>query len=226
MIVGNGMIAKSFSKYYIDPDVVIFASGVSNSQEVNSSEFLREKKMLEYYVKDINHLVYFSTTSIYDESLKETFYVKHKIDVENYIKLNFKSYNIFRLPNVIGDSSNSSTLIKFLYNKIKNGESIDVFSNACRYILDVEDLAFIVTEIIKFKFFKNEVVNVSLSSSAKIIEIISILEECLGLKANKMIVDKGNCYDIDNNKLKHFLSKIDYKIQNNYISTTIKKYYK
>lgn len=226
MIVGNGMIAKAFLKYPMDVNTIIFASGVSNSQEDRHNEFDREFNLLKQHVKEGNHLVYFSTTSIYDLSLKETYYVKHKNQMEDYIKSNSKSYNIFRLPIVVGDTANPSTLIKFLYNKISNGETINVFSKACRSILDVEDLAFIVNEIIKLNMFKNEAINIYLSPNTHILEIISVLEKSMGIEANKNIIDKGNCYEIDNTKLETFLSQINYQIEENYIFKTINKYYK
>ena len=43
MIIGNGLIAKSFLKKYDKDDIVIFASGVSNSKEDNP-KILKEKK--------------------------------------------------------------------------------------------------------------------------------------------------------------------------------------
>ena len=39
MVIGNGMIANAFKQYENDDEVIIFASGVSNSKENNDSEF-------------------------------------------------------------------------------------------------------------------------------------------------------------------------------------------
>lgn len=226
MIVGNGMIAKAFLKYPMNSNTIVFASGVSNSQENRESEFNREFILLKQYVKKRNHLLYFSTASIYDSSLKETAYVKHKIMMEEYIKLNSQSYNIFRLPILVGNTKNSFTLIRFLYDKINNGETINVFSKACRSILDVEDLAFLVSEIVKLNLFENEILNVRLSPNTCILEIIAILEKSLGVNANKNIVDGGNCYEIDNSKLEFFISQINYNLEKDYVVKTINKYYK
>ncbi|MEJ2498930.1 MAG: hypothetical protein P8Y46_06430 [Sulfurovaceae bacterium] len=46
MIIGNGMLAHEFSDYKDDNDIIIFASGVSNSGETRESEFEREKELL------------------------------------------------------------------------------------------------------------------------------------------------------------------------------------
>ena len=43
MIVGKGLIASQFNDWWKDKDVVIFASGVSNSKEGKQSEYEREK---------------------------------------------------------------------------------------------------------------------------------------------------------------------------------------
>ena len=62
MIIGNGLIANSF----LDSDlnnIIIFASGVSNSKEENLLEFDREKKLLLriIYENFNKKIVYFST---------------------------------------------------------------------------------------------------------------------------------------------------------------------
>ena len=42
MVIGNGLVASAFSKYKNDDDVIIFASGVSNSSTNKKEEFERE----------------------------------------------------------------------------------------------------------------------------------------------------------------------------------------
>ena len=220
------MIANAFLKYSIDNNTIIFASGVSNSGETRESQFNREFELLKQFNVNKNHIIYFSTTSIYDNTLKETSYIKHKNKVEDYIKENSYSYNIFRLPIVVGNTNNSYTLIKFLYQKIINGDTIEVFSNACRSILDVDDLSFIVNQILKLGAFKNDILDIHLSPKANILEIIESLETSIGIKANKKVLDRGNCYEIKDDRLKNFLNQIDYKIEQDYIFKTINKYYK
>lgn len=46
MIVGNGLIAKEFLEYSNSKNILIFASGVSNSKEERVDEFLREENLL------------------------------------------------------------------------------------------------------------------------------------------------------------------------------------
>ena len=81
MVIGNGMLAKAFGAFKDNPEVVIFASGVSNSKETNNDSFKREEKLLNKVISENNNsiIVYFSTCSVYDDSVNETNYVLHKI---------------------------------------------------------------------------------------------------------------------------------------------------
>ena len=54
MIIGAGFIAKSFEEYYkTREDIVIFASGVSDSQCSDIMEFYREEKLLSYVINNL-----------------------------------------------------------------------------------------------------------------------------------------------------------------------------
>ena len=66
MVVGNGMIANRFMSYKDDDDVIIFASGVSNSKDIVEENFVREFQLLHQTVKNNadKTLVYFSTCSV------------------------------------------------------------------------------------------------------------------------------------------------------------------
>jgi hypothetical protein len=41
MVIGNGTVAKVFSEYCDNGDILIFASGVSNSKEKSEANFER-----------------------------------------------------------------------------------------------------------------------------------------------------------------------------------------
>ena len=109
MIYGNGLIAKSFKKYHKNSKFIFFASGISNSQEIDKFKYAREIKLLKKVIlkKRNNQIfIYFSSCSIFDPSKKNSLYVKHKLKIESIIKT-YDNYYIFRLPNVIGNSSNN-----------------------------------------------------------------------------------------------------------------------
>ena len=54
MIIGNGLIANAFLDCD-NPDVVFFASGVSNSLEKDNANFLREQTLLEKIIAEIKN---------------------------------------------------------------------------------------------------------------------------------------------------------------------------
>lgn len=75
MIVGNGLIASAFSSYFRDdPNVVVFASGVSNSRECRGEAFQRERQMLMDALRLEKFMLYFSTCSVNDPELLDTPY--------------------------------------------------------------------------------------------------------------------------------------------------------
>ena len=94
MLIGKGLIASQFKKYEDDNDIIIFASGVSNSQEIDLNKFDKEFNLIKKYISCDCLFVYFSTCSIYDKSLIDSKYVKHKLKVEEFIKENFKYFLI------------------------------------------------------------------------------------------------------------------------------------
>ena len=91
MVIGSGMMATSFADY-VDDNIVIFASGVSNSKEKNLEAYKREEKLLYSVIqKNLDKtIVYFSTCSIYDDSVNSSEYVKHKILMEKMPFLSLK----------------------------------------------------------------------------------------------------------------------------------------
>ncbi|MGV6987523.1 NAD-dependent epimerase/dehydratase family protein [Testudinibacter sp. P80/BLE/0925] len=150
MIIGRGMLAKAFNSYVSTEDVIIFASGVSNSNEENSSSFTRERELLRHTIRNnpASLIVYFSTCSIYDSTLQNSKYVLHKLLMELILQDECDRYLIFRLPQVAGRTK-SPTIINFIYNKINNGEEFSVFSKSKRNIIDVDDVFKIVDYILK-----------------------------------------------------------------------------
>ena len=74
MVIGHGMIANVFRSYHDKEDIVIVASGVSDSTHAGPSAFLREKELLINVLNtNQGHLfIYFSTCSNYDPGLQES----------------------------------------------------------------------------------------------------------------------------------------------------------
>ncbi|MGH2649118.1 MAG: hypothetical protein ACRDE8_16180, partial [Ginsengibacter sp.] len=137
MVIGNGMIANRFAKYEDDNDIIIFASGVSNSKDKEHEHFSREfqliKKTINDYPKKI--FVYFSTCSVEDPDLASAPYVIHKKKVEKFIKENVGKYYLFRISNLAGTSNNPYTLLNYFIFNILNNHPLNVWANAFRNII-------------------------------------------------------------------------------------------
>ena len=162
MIIGSGFIAKNFkkkNKLIKKYGLVIYASGVSNSRTVNKNNFSREENKIISYKNKVKSkiLVYISTCSFFDPSRKKTAYVKHKLNMENLIKKNFKKFIIVRFPEVVGFNKNKNNLINFLYQKINNNKKFKLRSNSKRNIIDIDDAVKLCLNFIKnIKNFKKK----------------------------------------------------------------------
>lgn len=132
MVVGNGDVA-SVLKEIDRPDRLFFASGVSNSQETDESEYRREVNLLLGQRKDL-HIVYFSSLAIFYSSTR---YTQHKLDMETMIRANFQKYTIVRLGN-ISWGTNPHTLINYMSNRITHGLPIEI-RDEYRYVIDKDE---------------------------------------------------------------------------------------
>ena len=211
-LIGNGLISSSFKNYDLG-EVVVFASGVSNSKETKESEYEREIKLLlnclnKYKLK----IIYFSTLSVFSET--HTKYIEHKLRIEEIIKKNSKDYLILRLPNVIGESTNKNQLLPFFCEKIKNGEELIIGENIIRDLIDVNDLP----KICKIILRKNitGIINVSFNNYIKVEDIIKILNEIYFNNKSTIRFKKDfNNYDYDNNEFLKLIENSNEKFSKN-----------
>jgi nucleoside-diphosphate-sugar epimerase len=144
MVVGNGLVANAFKD--IDDKYIIFASGVSNSSNIDNNLFDRERQLIMQYQSTDKTLIYFS--SIFSITSNSP-YFEHKRNMENLIIENFKSYYIFRMPQIIGYGGNPNNIINLFVNKILDNDIITIWKNSKRSIIDIKDVVDIVLYIIK-----------------------------------------------------------------------------
>jgi len=210
MLIGKGMIANIFSSYKNDDNILIFASGVSNSNEKNKQEFLREKNLINTYLEQYPDMlfIYFSSCSLEDNELKNTHYHLHKKDMEVLIINHAKNYLIFRLPNIIGYSGNENNIINFFFNTIINYQEFTVWENATRNIVDIDDMYKVIKYTIENGIFNNKVINIAYNNNIKIIDLVNIIEEILDKKANYKKIDKGFDMKIDNSLIQPILKNL------------------
>lgn len=226
MVIGSGMLATAFMYDKINSDnVIIFASGVSNSLETDKLAFNREVDLLLNHASTSARLVYFSTVSIFDPSLSDSPYVLHKLYIEEMISAHFKNYLIIRLPIVVGKSTNPNTLTNFLYNCIRSGKSFNLYTNAQRYLIDLDDVVFLTSQLLQ-KVHENCKINLVLDNKTSIQSIVYLLAEIIGRQPYFNEVPRGSDYDIDNTFVKDLLGEDYFQIQGSeYIEKLLKKYY-
>ena len=229
MIIGSGFIANSFMHLYQnDASICIFASGTSNSLNTDTDDFKREYDLIEKILKDniVNSkLVYFSSCSVLNQNVSEiTPYTQHKINMEKLISTHPK-HLIIRLPSVAGSSVNPNTLLNFIYSKIKSHESFDLWVNAYRNIIDIDDVVELSEKIVGSDAFLNTTINIANPNNYKMIEIVNQMEKALGKPSIHKKVDKGSEYKIDIEPIQPFMTSSLKDFGAHYLSSTLLKYY-
>ncbi len=225
MIVGNGLIAQAFKQQEsLFENVIIFASGVSNSKNNHKSEYTRELNKIKQYSNTTLKFIYFSSIHVLDPSQKDKSYFKFKFKVETYIKQNFSNYIIYRLPVIMGNGGYKYSLFNFLHDSIMNQKEMQIHINAHRYIMDIENMVFFVAKTI---YIDNQIINFVFDKPFNIIDIISSYEKVLNIQAIYKLVDGGIKFNVDNNKFKKILNRSDLKefTLQSYLEKIIRKYY-
>ena len=135
MIIGRGDIASILNDR---EGAIFFVSGVSNSLEKRESEYEREYKLLSEQDKT-KCIFYISSITIDNkEKFEISRYLQHKKQMEDYIKSNFKNYNIIRIGNIAW-GSNPNTFLNYIKNKVKNNESF-FLSDEYKFMINEKQL--------------------------------------------------------------------------------------
>ncbi len=227
MVVGSGMIATRFQEYKDDNRFVIFASGVSNSATKNTDAFDREKQLL-VQAKKLNagkRFIYFSTCSIYDESLIYSLYVQHKLQMESLVAKHTGGFTIFRVSNPIGFTENKHTLLNFFINAIKNKQPFTVFNPAERNLIDIDDMFAVCHSILQQNLFINAIVNIANPTNYSVLYIIKHIEAFLMREAVFTTINKQSVPKIDTSLIQPLFESLDIHFDSGYFGKMLKKYY-
>lgn len=225
MIIGNGLLAQAFRPVYEhDPELVIFASGVSNSRETRAEQFTQEREMLRAACKMEKALVYFSTCSVHDAELAQTPYVRHKLELEAIVA-QLPRFAIFRLPQVVGRTPNPHTLTNFLFQQIKNGSEFSLWRHARRNLIDVEDVAKIANCLLQQHSAEQIITNIACPFSVNMFDLVQVFEDVTGIKASYKLVEAGGSYAIDTKLACSVAPQAGVVFDDFYIKHLIQKYY-
>jgi nucleoside-diphosphate-sugar epimerase len=227
MVIGNGLIARRFASYDSNDRFLVFASGISNSKTTNPAAYERELQLLGDCINRYSDkcFIYFSTCSVYDPEEKNSLYVQHKLQIEKFIQDHVKQHRIFRVSNLAGHSGNLNTVLNFFYYHVKNGINFDLWVNACRNIIDVDDAYMLIDYILQNDLFPNERVNIANPASYPVKEIVTTIETFLKTGSNYIEINKGSCFDIDTSVIKPMLKKTGLSPGNEYLYNLLTKYF-
>lgn len=225
MIVGTGLISNAFEEYMNKDDIVIFASGVSNSKETSIGEFLREEQLLNSYLDKYGktkYFIYFSTCSMFDTYFGRSDYTIHKMNMEEIIISKAVKYNIFRLSQVLG-RNNKNQLVGFLYSAISNEKYFDLY-NIERNIIDIEDIVLIVKSILKTNILENQIINIANPKNIRVIDLVNIIENITNKKAKYNIVEKKGEFRVNIQPIDLIISELNI-FEELYLEKRIRNYY-
>jgi nucleoside-diphosphate-sugar epimerase len=227
MLIGSGLMAQAFMTCSHRENVCIYAAGVSNSRCIDPQEFLRERNRLSAALQQARHVdlfIYFGTCSVADADTKSTPYVLHKLAMEQ-LASSHSHHLIVRLPQVAGVTPNPHTLLNYLYAKIARSEAFSLWRDAKRNIIDVDDVASIVNQMITDNATQNITLNVANPVSYSITDIVSVMEGIVGKRAIYNVAERGSEYPIGIYRMLTVVSKTSVKFGENYLEQVIGKYY-
>ncbi len=227
MVVGNGLIAKKFDSYSADDRSLIFASGVSNSKSKDQVEYDREFNLLVQKLAEHEEklFVYFSTCSINDPAENQSAYVAHKMKIEEYVKANSNKFLIFRVSNLVGRSANVNTVLNFIVHNINDHKHFDLWMNATRNLIDVDDFFAVTDHILQHNLFANRIINIANPENYPVPVIVAATEKHLGKKADYNAVAKGGSFAIDIDEVNPIMQRLDIRFNDTYLEKLLDKYY-
>lgn len=199
MIIGNGLIACAFARRYReDPDLTIFARGVSDSRETDQAAFIRERKLLETSLDSARGpFVYFSSCAAGDPAQVSTSpYLTHKSEMERVV-MSHPEGIIFRLPQVIGRTGNPSNLANYLHHHISEGLHFLLWRRAERNLVDVEDVVRIAGTMIDSGSAKGAVTPITAAHSIAMPDLVALFEEIVGRDAIYSPVEAGSEFPVE-----------------------------
>ena len=227
MVIGSGLVARAFNAYKTDDRFLIFASGVSDSTNINASAFSRERALLIKNLQEHKEkiFVYFSTCSTYDAASSKTPYVLHKAEMEKIVIQENTHHYIFRISNLVGRSANPHTVLNFFIQHIVSGTFFYLWKGTSRNIIDIEDAFSICHYILQKNLFSNKIINIASPISHDVMEIVKEIENFFGKKGNYEIVEKPGQPVIDISNIQKIIIALNINFNKDYLRKVINKYF-
>jgi nucleoside-diphosphate-sugar epimerase len=136
-----------------------------------------------------------------------------------------KNFTIFRLPQVVGKTSNPHTLTNFLFHKIKTRSRFKLRKNAYRSLIDVDDVVSMVVNLDAGCDISRATINLAPPYLVPVLEIVRIFELVLGVRAVYDIVENGSFYEIKASNHFKISEQSLINFDEKYTERLIRKYY-
>lgn len=219
MIVGSGLISSGFENVNLN-NYIIFASGVSDSNEIDYFKFKREKDLLIYYLENFKNktLVYFN--SIVALNNIDTPYFNHKNELINLIKT-YDNYKIYNVPQVFGKNGNKNNLVNYFVHCLKNKQRIFIQKETYRSIIDINDLKNIVLKTLKTEY---KILNLAYIEILTALEILEIISDVYNITPIFTEIESGYSICSENDEIiNEVLEELNIE-KHNYTKLVIEKY--
>jgi nucleoside-diphosphate-sugar epimerase len=135
------------------------------------------------------------------------------------------NFLIVRLSQMAGKTPNPNTLLNYLYARISRSEIFVVWKNATRNIIDIDDVASIVIQILADTQARRATINVANPISYPITELIAMMEKLIGKPAITKAVGDGGSYNIDTSQIRPIICKLGLAFDDSYVFRVMQKYY-
>jgi len=227
MVSGTGMMAGVFSAYRESDRFLVFARGVSDSRCSDPAPFERERATLQAAIDEHPEktVVYFSTLSLHDPEEREGRYVTHKLGMERLLFSLCPSAIVFRLPQLVGRTSNRQTLVPFLIGHISDGKEFSLWEHATRNILDAEDAYTVMDHLLRQYDGGHRLHEIASPVDTPVPDLVRMIEDHLGRKARYHLLPRGGACRMDHEGMQGLYRELGLLFGQDYIPRVLEKYY-
>ncbi|GAA0297021.1 NAD-dependent epimerase/dehydratase family protein [Streptomyces polychromogenes] len=227
-IIGRGFVAQNFRAIaHRHPDAVVYATGVASTTATSSADFDRDAAQLYETIRacraEGRRLVFLSTASaaMYGScegaAMEEDGpvypslpYGRHKLAMEVAVARSGVDHLICRMTNLVGRAQRPHQLLPSLVSQVRAGR-VRVHSGAHRDLLDVAHAGAAVDSLLQAGV-RDEVVNLASGCSVPVEQVVSCIEDRLGMRAEREVVapaGRGSAAPVSIAKLKRLVPGVE-----------------
>ena len=222
-VIGGGLLARSMSQLPFSRDCLVLASGVADSGEQRLSAFEREVDVVRTSIRahPESRALYFSTCSVVQQ--RQTPYTRHKLNMESIVAAEASSFQIYRLPQVVGVTRNL-TLVSYFVDALLRRRRLTVQSLARRNLLGASDVGRLVHHLVENDVEPNTVRSLVSARSVPVLEILQAVADLLGVRPAFDLVHDGENSEVSDDFVRRHFGHADPVLDDAYWHSVLKKY--